>query len=365
MLKDTDPVKVIVTGGAGFIGSAVVRYLIEKTSVFVTVVDKLTYSANLNSLSPVSSSPRYKFIREDICDSSAMLNLFLAERPDYVLHLAAETHVDRSISNSQQFIQTNINGTYTLLEAARAHYAAMPHDLRSRFRFLHVSTDEVYGSLGPEGLFHETTPYDPSSPYSASKAASDHLAKAWYRTYGLPVVISNCSNNYGPYHFPEKLIPLIILNALEGKDLPIYGDGSNIRDWLYVDDHAKALWTIAMKGRPGETYNVGGQNERTNLQVVQQICDLLDELRPSKKARRELIRFVTDRPGHDQRYAIDATKLQSELGWKAEESFDTGIRKTVQWYLDNPEWWGALRKTVYAGDRLGLIGSSDDPEQMN
>jgi len=358
-------VKVIVTGGAGFIGSAVVRYLIENTSVFVTVVDKLTYSANLNSLAPVSSSSRYKFIREDICDSSAMLSLFLAEQPDYVLHLAAETHVDRSISSSQQFIQTNINGTYTLLEAARAHYAAMPHDLRSRFRFLHVSTDEVYGSLGPEGLFRETTAYDPSSPYSASKAASDHLAKAWHRTYGLPVVISNCSNNYGPYHFPEKLIPLIILNALEGKDLPIYGDGSNIRDWLYVDDHARALWMIATEGRLGETYNVGGQNERTNLQVVQKICDLLDELRPSKKPRRELISFVTDRPGHDQRYAIDATKLQSELGWKAEESFDTGIRKTVQWFLDNPEWWGALRKTVYAGDRLGLISSSDDPEQKN
>ncbi|WP_035590300.1 MULTISPECIES: dTDP-glucose 4,6-dehydratase [Hyphomonas] len=353
--------KVLVTGGAGFIGSALVRHLIDTTHARVTVVDKLTYAANLDSLAPVSASPRYTFIREDICNAPAMRDIFLAERPDYVLHLAAETHVDRSISGSQQFIQTNINGTYNLLEAARALQAERSGDLRSRFRFLHVSTDEVYGSLGPDGLFSETTAYDPSSPYSASKAASDHLAKAWHRTYGLPVIVSNCSNNYGPYHFPEKLIPLIILNALEGQRLPVYGDGSNIRDWLHVEDHARALWRIATTGRPGETYNVGGLNERTNLQVVHTICDLLDELRPANRPRRELIEFVSDRPGHDQRYAIDAAKLQTELGWKAEETFDTGIRKTVEWYIDHPEWWGPLRKSVYSGDRLGLLAASGEP----
>jgi dTDP-glucose 4,6-dehydratase len=346
--------KILVTGGEGFFGSAVVRHLIGTTDASITVIDKLTYAANLNSLAPVSSSPRYSLIQQDICDGPAMMDIFAQEQPDYVLHLAAESHVDRSISGSQEFIQTNFVGTYTLLEAARAHHNRLPNSQGEKFRFLHVSTDEVYGSLGSTGLFSETTSYDPSSPYSASKAASDHLAKAWHRTYGLPVVVSNCSNNYGPYHFPEKLIPLVILNALEGRRLPVYGDGSNIRDWLYVEDHARALWTIATQGRPGETYNVGGRNERTNLQVVESICDLLDELRPTAIPRRKLIEFVTDRPGHDHRYAIDATKLETELGWQAREDFDTGLRKTVRWYLDNESWWKPLRQNVYKGERLGL-----------
>lgn len=347
--------KVIVTGGAGFIGSALVRYLIRATDASVTVIDKLTYAANLESLKPVSDSSRYKLIVKDICDADAMRYIFLEERPDYVMHLAAESHVDRSISGSRKFMETNIMGTYSLLEAARAYYGTLDAGGQDRFRFLHVSTDEVYGSLGPEGLFEETTPYDPSSPYSASKAASDHLAKAWHRTYGLPLVVSNCSNNYGPYHFPEKLIPLMILNGLDGRQLPVYGDGSNIRDWLYVDDHARALWVIVTKGRLGETYNVGGRNERTNLDVVHTICDALDELVPAERPRRELIRFVQDRPGHDHRYAIDATKLESELGWRAEENFDSGILKTVQWYLENQHWWQPLRQSVYSGERLGLI----------
>ena len=347
--------KIIVTGGAGFIGSAVVRYLIGTTDASVTVIDKLTYAANLESLSPVSASPRYKLIQKDICDADAMRDIFAAERPDYVMHLAAESHVDRSISGSRAFVETNIMGTYSLLEAARAYHDGLDAADKADFRFLHVSTDEVYGSLGPEGLFEETTPYDPSSPYSASKAASDHLVKAWHRTYGLPLVVSNCSNNYGPYHFPEKLIPLMILNGLDGKDLPVYGDGSNIRDWLHVEDHARALWLIVSQGRIGETYNVGGRNERTNLHVVEAICDALDELAPSGRSRRELIKFVQDRPGHDHRYAIDATKLETELGWRAEETFDTGIFKTVKWYLDNPDWWQPLRKSIYTGERLGLI----------
>lgn len=362
--------KVIVTGGAGFIGSALVRHLIAATQASVTVIDKLTYAASLDSLAPVHASNRFRLIREDICNGPAMQDIFSETQPELVFHLAAETHVDRSISGSQQFIQTNINGTYSLLEAARAHHASLPPDQKDRFRFLHVSTDEVYGSLGPEGLFSETTAYDPSSPYSASKAAADHLAKAWHRTYGLPVIVSNCSNNYGPCHFPEKLIPLIILNALEGKALPVYGNGSNIRDWLYVEDHARALWCIAQAGQPGETYNVGGRNERTNLEVVHTICDLLDELRPAAKPHRDLIEFVTDRPGHDHRYAIDASKLENELGWKAEETFDTGIRKTVKWYLANPDWWAPLRKSVYAGERLGLApvpgeAGATSPSDMN
>lgn len=362
--------KVIVTGGAGFIGSALVRHLIAATQASITVIDKLTYAASLDSLTPVRASNRFRLIREDICNGPAMQDIFSETQPELVFHLAAETHVDRSISGSQQFIQTNINGTYSLLEAARAHHASLPPDQKDRFRFLHVSTDEVYGSLGPEGLFSETTAYDPSSPYSASKAAADHLAKAWHRTYGLPVIVSNCSNNYGPCHFPEKLIPLIILNALEGKALRVYGNGSNIRDWLYVEDHARALWRIAQAGRPGETYNVGGRNERTNLEVVHTICDLLDELRPAAKPHRDLIEFVTDRPGHDHRYAIDASKLENELGWKAEDTFDTGIRKTVEWYLANPDWWGPLRKSVYAGERLGLApvpgeAGATSPSDMN
>ena len=349
--------KIIVTGGAGFIGSAVVRHLINEMDANVTVIDKLTYAANLSSLASVSKSPRFKLLRQDICDPDAMHKAFSEEQPDYVMHLAAESHVDRSISGSKAFIETNILGTYNLLEATRAYLDGAREETRSKFRFLHVSTDEVYGSLGKNGLFEETTPYDPSSPYSASKAASDHLVKAWHRTYGLPLVVSNCSNNYGPFHFPEKLIPLIILNALEGKALPVYGDGSNVRDWLHVEDHARALFLILTKGRLGETYNVGGRNERSNLEVVHAICDTLDEFRPNGARRRDLIEFVTDRPGHDQRYAIDATKLENELGWKASETFDTGLRKTVMWYLDNQSWWQPIRDQQYQGERLGLVKS--------
>lgn len=349
--------KIIVTGGAGFIGSAVCRHLIGQTQSRVVNIDALTYAANLASLEPVAVNSRYAFIEANICDRARMDQVFAEHQPDAVMHLAAESHVDRSITGSDAFIQTNIVGTYTLLEAARAYWTRLPADRREAFRFLHVSTDEVYGSLGADGLFREDTPYDPSSPYSASKAASDHLAMAWHRTYGLPVVVTNCSNNYGPYHFPEKLIPLVILNALEGKPLPVYGDGSNIRDWLYVEDHARALHLIMAKGRLGETYNVGGRNERTNLVVVERICDILDDMRPLPDggARSALIQFVTDRPGHDQRYAIDAGKLEAELGWRAEESFDSGIAKTVAWYLDNPCWWQPLRAGVYGGQRLGLI----------
>lgn len=347
--------KIIVTGGAGFIGSALVRHLVANEAADVLVIDKMTYAANRANLAEAELTGHCRLAIADICEQQAMASLVADYQPDQILHLAAESHVDRSISGPSAFIETNVIGTYSMLEAARAYWSGLPAgDTRERFRFLHVSTDEVYGSLGADGLFEETTPYDPSSPYSASKAASDHLAKAWFRTYGLPVVVSNCSNNYGPYHFPEKLIPLVILNALEGKQLPVYGDGSNIRDWLYVEDHARALSLIAGKGRPGETYNVGGRNERTNLQVVERICDELDKIVPQARPRRELIKFVTDRPGHDHRYAIDATKLEGELGWRAQESFETGLAKTVRWYLDNADWWTPLRKSVYSGDRLGL-----------
>lgn len=346
--------KIIVTGGAGFIGSAVTRHIVQDTSAHVIVLDKLTYAANLDSLAPISDSPQYAFKKLDICDAEAMMMVMQAEQPDLVLHLAAESHVDRSITGSRAFIETNVLGTYNLLEAALKYWNGLNGSKKDEFRFLHVSTDEVYGSLGPEGLFEETTPYDPSSPYSSSKAASDHLAVAWYRTYGLPVIISNCSNNYGPYQFPEKLIPLMILNALHGQPLPVYGNGQNVRDWLYVDDHAKALLQIATQGRCGEKYNVGGMNERTNLEVVERICDIVDDLAPDDRPRRELLSFVKDRPGHDQRYAIDATKLTTEIGWKAEENFESGIRKTVEWYLNNPAWWQPLRNTVYSGERLGL-----------
>jgi dTDP-glucose 4,6-dehydratase len=347
--------RIIITGGAGFIGSAVCRHLIAETDAYVVNVDKLTYAGNLNSLRTVSNNRRYQFVKADICNEAAIGDLFHQVRPDAVLHLAAESHVDRSIVGSSSFVSTNVIGTHTLLEAARRYWSGLTGATKERFRFLHVSTDEVYGSLGARGLFTESTAYDPSSPYAASKAASDHLAVAWHRTYGLPVIVSNCSNNYGLYQFPEKLIPLTILNALEGKPLPVYGDGSNVRDWLYVEDHAKALHLILRKGRPGETYNVGGRNERTNLEVVRGICAALDQLDPVGAPHDRLISYVTDRPGHDHRYAIDATKLENELGWRAEETFATGLAKTVGWYLDNDWWWRPLRQKVYAGERIGLI----------
>ncbi len=432
--------RVLVTGGAGFIGSAVCRYLVTEKKVHVLNVDKLTYAGVLSSLKEIESNPLYRFEKADICDREKMAALFADFQPDAVMHLAAESHVDRSIDGPAAFIETNIVGTYTMLDCALAYWRTLQKSedggqrsegggqksedggqraedggqksavsgqrpamdnaqlisdlgspasgdqrpLAADFRFHHISTDEVYGSLGDEGLFEETTPYDPRSPYSASKASSDHLVMAWHHTYGLPVVITNCSNNYGPYHFPEKLIPLVILNALDEMELPIYGKGDNIRDWLYVEDHARALVTVVETGKPGETYNVGGRNERTNLGVVQTICDVLDELRPlggscgksevesgtgetshptsnlqhststkEIKSYRDLITFVTDRPGHDMRYAIDATKLEAELGWKAQENFESGIRRTVQWYLDNDWWWKPLRAARYAGERLG------------
>ena len=348
--------KTLVTGGAGFIGSAVVRGLIGAGEAVVNV-DKLTYAANLSSLAEVSGSQAYAFVQADIADAPAMAAVFETHQPDRVIHLAAESHVDRSITGSGPFVATNVVGTHVLLDAALHHWRGLKGAARDAFRFLHVSTDEVYGSLGETGLFTKNTPYDPRSPYSASKAASDHLASAWFHTYGLPVVISNCSNNYGPYHFPEKLIPLTILNALEGKPLPVYGDGSNVRDWLYVEDHARALTLIAERGEPGRTYNVGGRNERSNLVVVETVCDLVDELAGpmGSGSRRELITFVSDRPGHDQRYAIDATRLETELGWRAQETFETGLRRTVQWYLDHPDWWRPIREGRYAGERLGLV----------
>ena len=346
--------RILVTGGAGFIGSALVRHLIAMGEE-VLVIDKLTYAGNLASLQTVAQSPHYQFRQADICDRAAMDAAFAAFKPDAVMHLAAESHVDRSITGAGDFIQTNIVGTFVLLEAARAYWMGLAGAAKAAFRFLHVSTDEVYGSLGAEGLFLETTPYDPSSPYSASKAAADHLAIAWHRTYGLPVIVSNCSNNYGPYHFPEKLIPLVILNALHGQELPVYGAGTNVRDWLYVDDHARALHLIVTKGRLGETYNVGGRNERQNIEIVRTICAALDELVPANRPRAELIRHVADRPGHDQRYAIDATKLETELGWRAQETFETGIIKTLHWYIDNEWWWRPLRDKVYGGERLGLL----------
>ena len=346
--------RVLVTGGAGFIGSAVVRYLVLEKGYEVLAFDALTYAGNLASLREVDGRPNYCFDQADICDPGAVQGALHDFQPDRIMHLAAESHVDRSINGAADFIRTNVLGTFTLLEAARGFWSRLKGDRKDSFRFLHVSTDEVYGSLGVDGLFDEKAPYDPSSPYAASKAGSDHLAKAWHRTYGLPVVVSNCSNNYGPYHFPEKLIPLTILNALMGERLPVYGKGENVRDWLYVEDHARALDLIAERGRMGETYNVGGRNERRNIDVVERICDVLDVLRPSNRPRRELIKFVTDRPGHDQRYAIDASKLETELGWRAREDFDAGVEKTVRWYLENEWWWGPLR-TAYDGARLGLV----------
>lgn len=349
--------RVIVTGGAGFIGSALVRHLVLEKRYEVLNIDALTYAGNLASLKLVEEKPNYKFLQASICDREAMGQAVSSFRPDRIMHLAAESHVDRSITGAADFIETNVIGTFTLLETARAYWSQLGGTAKEQFRFLHVSTDEVYGSLGDEGLFTEETAYDPSSPYSASKASSDHLAKAWERTYGLPVVVSNCSNNYGPYHFPEKLIPLTILNALGGERLPVYGKGDNVRDWLYVEDHARALDLIAERGRVGHTYNVGGRNERRNIEVVERICSVLDKLVPSNRPRNELIEFVTDRPGHDARYAIDATKLETELGWKAQENFETGIEKTVRWYLDNEWWWRPLRDR-YSGERLGLLKSA-------
>ncbi|SDL67804.1 dTDP-glucose 4,6-dehydratase [Modicisalibacter muralis] len=350
----------IVTGGAGFIGSAVVRELIANTDHRVVNVDNLTYAGNLESLAIVAENSRYAFVQADICDALAMQAVFEAHQPDVVMHLAAESHVDRSIDGPAEFIQTNVVGTSVLLEIARAYWKSLQETAPEKaagFRFHHISTDEVYGDLeGPEGLFTETTPYAPSSPYSASKASSDHLVRAWQRSFGLPTLVTNCSNNYGPYHFPEKLIPLMILNGLAGKPLPVYGDGQQVRDWLYVDDHARALIKVASEGRVGETYNVGGHNEKTNLEVVETICDLLQELMPKADDHyRGLITFVTDRPGHDLRYAIDAGKIERELGWVPQETFETGLRKTVQWYLTNESWWRHVQDGSYQGERLGVF----------
>ena len=362
----------IVTGGAGFIGSALVRHLVRDLGATVLVVDKLTYAGVPESLRDVgldpstlaSSEPRLFFRKADVCDKEAMPRAFAEFRPHAIFHLAAESHVDRSIDGPGEFIRTNVVGTANLLQAALGYWRDLPsadqcagEPARETFRFQHISTDEVYGSLGPTGLFSETTPYSPHSPYSASKAASDHLVRAWHDTYGLPTLITNCSNNYGPYHFPEKLIPLVILNCLEGKSLPVYGKGANVRDWLYVDDHVSALCLVSNRGVPGETYNVGAHNERTNLEVVQTVCRILDELRPREGGAKyeELITFVADRPGHDLRYAIDSSKLMNELGWRPSRDFDRGIRETVQWYLDNRWWWGPIHEKKYAGERLGTI----------
>lgn len=350
--------RLLVTGGAGFIGSALIRQLIRETDFTVVNVDKLTYAGNLESLAEVESDPRYHFERVDICDAPEVARLFRDYEPDAILHLAAESHVDRSIDGPAAFIQTNIVGTYVLLEAARNYWSPLEATRKERFRFQHISTDEVFGSLGAAGFFTEETPYAPNSPYSASKASSDHLVRAWNHTYGLPVLMTNCSNNYGPYQYPEKLIPVIIQNALAGKPLPIYGQGDNVRDWLFVDDHARALRRVLERGQVGETYNIGGCNERTNLEVVQTICGILDELVPQSpsKPHSSLITFVKDRPGHDQRYAIDASKIRRDLGWEPSETFESGIRKTVEWYLDNREWCRSATAGRYSGERLGLAG---------
>ncbi|BAO43061.1 dTDP-glucose 4,6-dehydratase [Thiolapillus brandeum] len=351
--------KLLVTGGAGFIGSAVIRHLIGNTDYQVVNLDKLTYAGNLESLAPVSGSERYVFEKVDICDAPEVARVFREHRPDAIMHLAAESHVDRSIDGPAEFIQTNVVGTTVLLEAARSYWNELDGAAKSGFRFHHVSTDEVYGDLDDEGLFTEDTPYQPSSPYSASKASSDHMVRAWHRTYGLPVVITNCSNNYGPYQFPEKLIPLVILNALAGKPLPIYGKGDQVRDWLYVDDHARALLQVLEQGEDGQTYNIGGHNEKTNLEVVQSLCAILDEKRPEHPGGvdryADLITHVTDRPGHDLRYAIDAGKIARELGWTPEETFNTGLEKTVDWYLENDSWCQRVLDGSYRGERLGVI----------
>ena len=346
----------LITGGAGFIGSAVARHLIRETDHRVCVVDKLTYAGNLASLAPVANNPRYSFVRADIADADKMKSVFASYRPDVVMHLAAESHVDRSIDGPAAFMQTNIIGTYVLLEAALAHWRALPKSTQNDFRFHHISTDEVFGSLEADGSFTEETAYDPRSPYSASKAASDHLVRSWHHTYGLPVLVTNCSNNYGPYHFPEKLVPLTIINGLEGMKLPVYGTGGNVRDWLYVEDHARALLAVVSAGQVGETYCIGGRSERTNLDVVKSVCALLDEFAPSRAigSREALIAFVADRPGHDLRYAIDPTRICTELAWQPRETFESGLRKTVEWYLANRAWWQPIREGVYGGERLGV-----------
>lgn len=354
--------KILVTGGAGFIGSAVIRHIIDNTQDFVINLDKLTYAGNLESLKSVDSNDRYKFERIDICDRVALDRVFAQHKPDAVMHLAAESHVDRSITGPAEFIQTNIVGTYNLLEAAREYWNTLNNDAKKSFRFHHISTDEVYGDLphpdeqeGGLPLFTEETSYAPSSPYSASKASSDHLVRAWLRTYGFPTIVTNCSNNYGPYHFPEKLIPLVILNALEGKDLPIYGKGDQIRDWLYVEDHARALYKVVTEGIVGETYNIGGHNEKQNIEVVKSICSILDTLVPKDSLYSEQITFVADRPGHDRRYAIDSSKMSAKLNWTPVETFETGLRKTVQWYLDNQTWCQNVQDGSYQRERLGEI----------
>lgn len=350
--------KILVTGGAGFIGSAVVRHVINNTSDSIVNVDKLTYAGNLESLIQIENNERYAFEQVDICDRTALDAVFEKHQPDAVMHLAAESHVDRSIDGPAAFIETNIVGTYNILESARAYWNNLEATRKSLFRFHHISTDEVYGDLeGTDDLFTETTSYSPSSPYSASKASSDHLVRAWLRTYGLPTIVTNCSNNYGPFHFPEKLIPLMILNALDGKELPVYGDGMQIRDWLFVEDHARALYKVVTEGKVGETYNIGGHNEKANIEVVKTICSLLEELvsaKPNGVAHyQDLITYVKDRPGHDVRYAIDATKIERELGWKPQETFESGIRKTVEWYLNNQEWWSRVLDGSYSRERLG------------
>jgi dTDP-glucose 4,6-dehydratase len=360
-------VKILVTGGAGFIGSAFCHYLIKQTKSEVVNLDKLTYASSLASLESIAEDGRYGFVRADICDAKALHAIFEVEQPDAVVHLAAETHVDRSITGAGAFVNTNVVGTFTLLEAAQRYLETKTGAARRSFRFVHVSTDEVYGSLGARGLFHENTVYNPSSPYSASKAAADHLAMAWHRTYGLPVIVSNCSNNYGPCQFPEKLIPLTILNALEGKKIPVYGGGLNVRDWLYVDDHARALDLIVKRGVPGNKYNVGSRNERTNLHVVKAICAILERIQPARARTRyaDLITFVEDRPGHDLRYAIDPTRIERELGWRAQVDFEAGLEKTVVWYLANEKWWRPLRERVYSGERLGTLAKHSAPGQQS
>ena len=353
--------KVLVTGGAGFIGSAVVRHIIRDTDWTVGNIDKLTYAGNLESLAEARGSNRHTHFKVDIVERAAVDAIFESFRPDAVLHLAAESHVDRSIDGAAPFIQTNVVGTFTLLEAALAYWRRLDPAARAAFRFQHISTDEVFGSLGPTGRFSETTPYAPNSPYSASKAASDHLVRAWHHTHGLPTLATNCSNNYGPYHFPEKLIPLTIIRALRGQRLPVYGRGENVRDWLHVEDHAEALTLVLREGRPGETYNVGGDSERRNIDVVRAICALLDEMLPESPNRPhgKLIEFVVDRPGHDARYAIDAAKIHRELGWRPRHTFENGLRETVRWYLDNPGWWERVMSGAYRGERLGL--ATDEP----